>query len=42
MRVDGADVGDTTTVIDTVVDATEQLERAGAPHRLTELIADKG
>ena len=42
MRVDGADVGDTTTVLDTVVDATTQLERAGAPHRLDELIADKG
>ena len=42
VRVDGADVGDTTTVLDTVVDATEQLERAGAPHRLHELIADKG
>ncbi len=42
VRVDGADVGDTTTVIDTVVDATSQLERAGAPHRLEELIADKG
>src|SRR5690606_39747159 len=35
-------VGDTTTVIDTVVDATTQLERAGAAHRLEELIADKG
>lgn len=42
VRVDGADVGDTTTVIETVVDATDQLERAGAPHRLEELIADKG
>jgi transposase len=42
VRVDGADVGDTTTVIDSVVDAAEQLERAGAPHRLDELIADKG
>src|SRR5690606_36454204 len=42
VRVEGADVGDTTTVIDTVVEATEQLERAGAPHRLEEVIADKG
>lgn len=42
VRVDGADVGDTTTVIDPVVDAAEQLERAGAPHRLEDLIADKG
>jgi transposase len=42
VRVDGADVGDTATVVDTVVDATEQLERAGAPHGLEELIADKG
>ena len=42
VRVDGADVGDTTTVVDTVVDATTQLVRAGAPHRLEELIADKG
>lgn len=42
VRVEGADVGDTTTVVDTVVEATEQLDRAGAPHRFDELIADKG
>jgi transposase len=42
VRVEGADVGDTTAVVDTVVDATTQLARAGAPHRLEELIADKG
>ena len=42
VRVEGADSGDTTTVIDTVVEATAQLECAGAAHRLDELIADKG
>jgi len=42
VTVQGADVGDTNSVIDTVVDAAEQLERAGAPGGLEELIADKG
>jgi len=42
VTVQGADVGDTTSVLDTVVDAASQLERAGAPHGLDELIADKG
>ena len=34
VRVDGADVGDTATVVGTVVDATAQLDRAGAPRGL--------
>jgi transposase len=42
VTVQGADVGDTTSVLDTVVDAAAQLERAGAPHGLDEMIADKG
>jgi transposase len=42
VTVQGADVGDTTSVLDTVVDAAAQLERAGAPHGLDEMLADKG
>ena len=42
VTVQGADVGDTSSVLDTVVEAAEQLERAGAPAQLDELIADKG
>ncbi len=42
VTVQGADVGDTSSVIDTVVEAAEQLDRAGAPGNLDELIADKG
>lgn len=42
VTVQGADVGDTSSVVDTVVEAAEQLERAGAPAQLDELIADKG
>jgi len=38
----GADVGDTTSLIDTVLAAAEQLAAAQAPARLTDLIADKG
>lgn len=42
VTVQGADVGDTSSVVETVVEAAEQLERAGAPAQLDELIADKG
>ncbi|AMY12973.1 Transposase DDE domain protein [Luteitalea pratensis] len=42
VTVQGADVGDTTSVVETVVEAAEQLERAGASGALDELIADKG
>jgi transposase len=42
VTVQGADVGDTSSVVETVVEAAEQLERAGAPGTLDELIADKG
>jgi len=42
VTVQGADIGDTTTVVETIVEAAEQLERAGAPAGLDELIADKG
>ena len=42
VTVQGADVGDTSSVLDTVIEAAEQLDRAGAPGHLDELIADKG
>lgn len=42
VTVQGADVGDTTSVVETVVEAAEQLERAGAAGALEECIADKG
>ena len=42
VTVQGADVGDTSSVVETVVEAAEQLERVGAPGQLDELIADKG
>jgi transposase len=38
----GADVGDTTSLLDTVLAAADQLAAAQAPARLTDLIADKG
>jgi transposase len=38
----GADVGDTTSLLDTVFAAADQLAAAQAPARLTDLIADKG
>lgn len=42
VTVQGTDVGDTSSVVATVVEAAEQLERAGASGHLDELIADKG
>jgi transposase len=42
VTVQGADVGDTSSVVETVVEAAEQLERVDAPAQLDELIADKG
>jgi transposase len=38
----GADVGDTTSLLDTVLAAADQLAAVQAPARLTDLIADKG
>ena len=44
--VQGADEGDTTTIVDTVTAAVEQIEAAQAdvddPQPLAEIIADKG
>jgi transposase len=46
VTVQGADEGDTTTIVDTVTAAVEQIEAAQAaidePQRLAEIIADKG
>ena len=46
VTLQGADQGDTTTIIETVIAATEQIEAAQAavqaPQLLAELIADKG
>src|SRR5437667_8317107 len=42
----GADVGDTTSLVETAIAAAEQLEAAHAPHatagELTEIVADRG
>jgi transposase len=42
VTVQGADVGDTSSVIETVVEAAEQLERAGASGGFDEFIGDRG
>ena len=46
VTVQGADQGDTTTIIETAIAAAEQIEAAQAelqaPQTLTEIIADKG
>jgi transposase len=42
VTLQGADVGDTTSVIETAIMAAEQLEAVAAPTTLAELIADRG
>ncbi len=42
VTLQGADVGDTTSLIETAVMAAEQLEAAAAPTALVELVADRG
>jgi transposase len=42
ITVQGANLGDTTSLIETTIMAAEQLERCGAPATVEELIADKG
>jgi transposase len=42
VTLQGADVGDTTSLITTAIMAAEQLDAAGAPTALAELVADRG
>jgi transposase len=42
VTLQGADVGDTTSVIETAIMAAEQLEAASAPTALADLVADRG
>ena len=42
VTLQGADVGDTTSLIETAIMAAEQLEAAAAPTALAEVIADRG
>ena len=42
VTLQGADVGDTTSLIKTAIMAAEQLDAAGAPTALAELVADRG
>ena len=42
VTLQGADVGDTTSLIETAIMAAEQVEAAAAPAALAELIADRG
>jgi len=46
VTLQGADVGDTTSLVETAIAAAEQLEAAHAPHattaELTEIVADRG
>ena len=42
VTLQGADVGDTTSLIETAIMAAEQLEAVAAPTPLAELIADRG
>ena len=42
VTLQGADVGDTTSLIETAIMAAEQLEAAATPTALAELIADRG
>jgi len=42
VTLQGADVGDTTSVIETAIMAAEQVEAIAAPTALAELIADRG
>lgn len=42
VTLQGADVGDTTSLIETAIMAAEQVEAAAAPTALAELVADRG
>ena len=42
VTLQGADVGDTTSLIETAIMAAEQLDAAAAPTALAEIIADRG
>jgi len=42
VTLQGADVGDTTSLIQTAIMAAEQLDAAAAPTALAELVADRG